>query len=84
MDCVEEGVARLEWRLDPTSTFVAGDVGVAPQQVAVAVGSGHAAGLVAVRELMLGRPDLTRRGTDEPGMGSWPMLLVLRRGLGTA
>ena len=36
--------------------YAAGDVAVAPQQVAVAMGSGHTAGLVAVRELMLGRP----------------------------
>jgi thioredoxin reductase len=35
--------------------YAAGDVAVAPQQVAVAMGSGHTAGLVAVRELMLGR-----------------------------
>ena len=36
--------------------YAAGDVAVAPQQVAVAMGSGHTAGLVAVRELLLGRP----------------------------
>lgn len=36
--------------------YAAGDVAVAPQQVAIALGSGHTAGLVAVRELMLGRP----------------------------
>jgi thioredoxin reductase len=35
--------------------YAAGDVAVAPQQVAVAMGSGHLAGVVAVRELMLGR-----------------------------
>jgi thioredoxin reductase len=37
--------------------YAAGDVAVAPQQVAIAAGSGHLAGLVAVRELLLGRPD---------------------------
>ena len=36
--------------------YAAGDIAVAPQQVAVAIGSGHTAGLVAVRELLLGRP----------------------------
>jgi thioredoxin reductase len=35
--------------------YAAGDVAVAPQQVAIALGSGHLAGLVAVRELLLGR-----------------------------
>jgi len=36
--------------------YAAGDVAVAPQQVAIALGSGHLAGVVAVRELLLGRP----------------------------
>jgi thioredoxin reductase len=35
--------------------YAAGDLAVAPQQVAVALGSGHLAGVVAVRELLLGR-----------------------------
>jgi thioredoxin reductase len=35
--------------------YAAGDLAVAPQQVAVALGSGHLAGLVATRELLLGR-----------------------------
>ena len=35
--------------------YAAGDVAVAPQQVAIAMGSGHLAGVVAVRELLLGR-----------------------------
>ena len=35
--------------------YAAGDVAVAPQQVAIALGSGHLAGVVAVRELLLGR-----------------------------
>jgi thioredoxin reductase len=35
--------------------YAAGDLAFAPQQVAVAMGSGHAAGLVATRELLLGR-----------------------------
>ena len=36
--------------------YAAGDLAVAPQQVAIAIGSGHTAGLVATRELLLGRP----------------------------
>jgi thioredoxin reductase len=35
--------------------YAAGDVAVAPQQVAIALGSGHLAGASAVRELLLGR-----------------------------
>jgi thioredoxin reductase len=35
--------------------YAAGDIAVAPQQVAVALGSGHLAGVVAVRDLLLGR-----------------------------
>jgi thioredoxin reductase len=34
--------------------FAAGDVAVAPQQVAIAMGSGHLAGAMVVRELLLG------------------------------
>jgi thioredoxin reductase len=36
--------------------YAAGDVAVAPQQVAIAMGSGHLAGVIAVREMLLGRP----------------------------
>jgi thioredoxin reductase len=36
--------------------YAAGDIAVAPQQVAIALGSGHLAGVVVVRELLLGRP----------------------------
>jgi thioredoxin reductase len=39
--------------------YAAGDIAVAPQQVAIALGSGHLAGVVAVRELLLGRPAQT-------------------------
>jgi thioredoxin reductase len=35
--------------------YAAGDMAVAPQQVAIALGSGHLAGASAVRELLLGR-----------------------------
>ena len=36
--------------------YAAGDLAVAPQQVAIAAGSGHVAGIAVVRELLLGRP----------------------------
>ena len=42
-------------RTSVPGVYAAGDVAVAPQQVAIALGSGHLAGLVAVRELLLGR-----------------------------
>ena len=35
--------------------FAAGDVSVAPQQVAIAMGSGHLAGIMATKELLVGR-----------------------------
>ena len=35
--------------------YAAGDVAVAPQQAAIALGSGHLAGVAVVRELLLGR-----------------------------
>ncbi len=35
--------------------YAAGDLAVAPQQVAIALGSGHLAGVVATRELLFGR-----------------------------
>jgi thioredoxin reductase len=42
-------------RTSVPGVFAAGDVAVAPQQVAIAMGSGHLAGVAAVRELVLGR-----------------------------
>lgn len=42
-------------RTSVPGVYAAGDVAVAPQQVAVAMGSGHLAGVAAVRELVLGR-----------------------------
>jgi thioredoxin reductase len=43
-------------RTSVPGVYAAGDLAVAPQQVAIALGSGHLAGLVATRELLLGRP----------------------------
>jgi thioredoxin reductase len=39
--------------------YAAGDVAVAPQQVAIAMGSGHLAGVVAVREILLAAQSAT-------------------------
>jgi thioredoxin reductase len=44
-----------EARTSVPGVYAAGDLAVAPQQVAIAMGSGHLAGLVATRELLLGR-----------------------------
>ena len=54
----EDGFVAVDQEMHTSvpGLYAAGDVAVAPQQVAVAMGSGHTAGLVAVRELMLGRP----------------------------
>ena len=42
-------------RTSVPGVYAAGDLAVAPQQVAIALGSGHLAGIVATRELLLGR-----------------------------
>ena len=42
-------------RTSVPGVYAAGDLAVAPQQVAIAVGSGHMAGIAVVRELLLGR-----------------------------
>jgi thioredoxin reductase (NADPH) len=57
LELTEDGFVSV----DPTAhtsvpgVYAAGDLAVAPQQVSIAAGSGHLAGLVAVRELLLGR-----------------------------
>jgi thioredoxin reductase len=43
-------------RTSVPGVYAAGDLAVAPQQVAVALGSGHLAGVVATGDLLLGRP----------------------------
>ena len=58
LSLTEDGFVEVD-RLGHTSVpgvYAAGDIAVAPQQVAIALGSGHLAGVVAVRELLLGRP----------------------------
>jgi thioredoxin reductase len=59
LDLTDDGLIAVD-ALGHTSlpgVYAAGDVAVAPQQVAIAIGSGHTVGLVAVRELLLGRPN---------------------------
>jgi thioredoxin reductase len=52
-------------RASAPSVYAAGDVAVASQQVAVALGSGHLAGLSATRELLL-----RRAAQSQPDRGS--------------
>ena len=44
-----------QMRTSVSGVYAAGDLAVAPQQVAIALGSGHLAGVVATRELLFGR-----------------------------
>lgn len=57
LELTDIGLVRVddEMRTTVPGIYAAGDLAVAPQQVAVALGSGHLAGLVATRELLLGR-----------------------------
>lgn len=58
LELTDEGFVAVD-ALTHTSlpgVYAAGDIAVAPQQVAVAIGSGHTAGFVAARELLVGRP----------------------------
>jgi thioredoxin reductase len=53
----EDGLVAVDGlaRTSVAGVYAAGDVAVAPQQVAIAQGSGHLAGVSATRELLLGR-----------------------------
>jgi thioredoxin reductase len=44
-----------QMRTSVPGVYAAGDLAVAPQQVAIALGSGHLAGIVVIRDLLLGR-----------------------------
>ncbi len=57
LELTEHGFVQVdgEMRTSQPGVYAAGDLAIAPQQVAVALGSGHTAGLVATRELLLGR-----------------------------
>jgi thioredoxin reductase len=66
LELTEEGLIAVDG-LGHTSVpgvYAAGDAAVSPQQVAIAMGSGHKAGLVAVRELLLGRPKTSTKTTE--------------------
>jgi thioredoxin reductase len=57
LDLTEDGRVAVDGmgRTSRPGVYAAGDLAVAPQQVAVALGSGHLAGAMVVRELLLGR-----------------------------
>lgn len=57
LSLTEDGFVEVDAqaRTSQPGVYAAGDLAFAPQQVAVALGSGHMAGLVATRELLLGR-----------------------------
>ncbi len=57
LELTDEGFVAVDAEMHTSvrGVYAAGDVAVAPQQVAIAIGSGHTAGLVAVRELLLGQ-----------------------------
>jgi len=53
----DDGLVAVDaqMRTSLPGVYAAGDLAVAPQQVAIALGSGHLAGIVATRELLFGR-----------------------------
>ena len=53
----EAGLVEVDAQLRTSvpGVYAAGDLAVAPQQVAIALGSGHLAGLMVTRELLFGR-----------------------------
>jgi thioredoxin reductase len=53
----EQGFVAVDGqaRTSVPGVYAAGDLAIAPQQVAIAMGSGHLAGIMVVRELMFGR-----------------------------
>jgi thioredoxin reductase len=57
VELTEQGLARVDAHgaTSVPGVYAAGDLAVAPQQVAIAAGSGHMAGLAVVRQLLLGR-----------------------------
>ncbi len=57
LELTESGFVAVDAvaRTSVPGVYAAGDLAVAPQQVAIALGSGHLAGVVATRELLLGR-----------------------------
>jgi thioredoxin reductase len=57
LELTEQGLVAVDAlaRTSVPGVYAAGDLAVAPQQAAIALGSGHLAGAVVTRELLLGR-----------------------------
>jgi thioredoxin reductase len=57
LELTQQGLVAIDalGRTSVPGVYAAGDVAVAPQQVAIALGSGHRTGAAVVRELLLGR-----------------------------
>jgi thioredoxin reductase len=57
LELTEAGLVAVDpdGQTSAPGVYAAGDLAVAPQQVPIAAGSGHMAGLAVVRELLLGR-----------------------------
>ena len=58
LEMTETGLVAVDAQLRTSipGVYAAGDLAVAPQQVAIALGSGHLAGVIVTRELLLGVP----------------------------
>ena len=56
LELTEAGLVAVDaqMRTSLPGVYAAGDLAVAPQQVAIALGSGHLAGIAAIRELLFG------------------------------
>jgi thioredoxin reductase len=56
LEMTEEGHIEVDATMETSvpGIYAAGDVAIAPQQVAIAMGSGHLAGIKVVRQLLLG------------------------------
>lgn len=55
LDLTDDGFVAVDAEMHTSvpGVYAAGDAAIAPQQVAIAIGSGHTAGLVATRELLI-------------------------------
>ena len=63
LELTDDGFVTVDAEMHTSvpGVYAAGDVAVAPQQVAIAIGSGHTAGLVATRELLLSNAESDRQ-----------------------
>ena len=57
LELTDNGLVAVDaqMRTSLPGVYAAGDLAIAPQQVAIALGSGHLAGVIVTRELLLGR-----------------------------